>query len=472
MLNLLSLSFKRRLSPHSMNKTDSLLIIDDNKDVLVALKLLLQEYVDRVDTFRTPNVLPAQLRTNGYSAIILDMNFEAGINTGNEGFYWLDQIMELDPDAAVLFLTAYADIEKAVEAIRRGAADYIEKPWSDEKLVASLFKAISQRNSRKEIKRLRNNQRHLSQNMRKQYSMVRGRSAVMQRLYETMEKVAGTDANVLILGENGTGKELVARELHFLSGRSQEMFVNVDLAALNENVFESELFGHVKGAFTDARDNRTGRFELASGGTLFLDEIGNLSVNMQAKLLVALQNREITPLGSSKNIPVDIRLISATNRPLQEMTGEGLFREDLLYRINTITLEVPPLRERTDDIPGLARHFVRLYAQKYHQDTMAITDGALRQLMACPWPGNIRELQHQMEKAVILNTTGRIGEKDLFLNKTGLGQVRHTLNLSENEKMLIGEALEKTGRNYTRAAKELGITRRTLYNKLKHYGLQ
>jgi transcriptional regulator with PAS, ATPase and Fis domain len=308
--------------------------------------------------------------------------------------------------------------------------------------------------------------------MRKQYAMIRGKSPAMQRVYETMEKVAGTDANVLILGENGTGKELVARELHFLSGRNQEMFVNVDLAALNENVFESELFGHVKGAFTDARDNRTGRFELASGGTLFLDEIGNLSVNMQAKLLVALQNREITPVGSSKNIPVDIRLISATNRPLQEMTGDGRFREDLLYRINTITLVVPPLRDRPEDIPGLARHFVSLYAQKYHQDTMTLTDGALKKLMACPWPGNIRELQHQMEKAVIMNATGRIGEKNLYLNQTGFRQTNNTLNLAENEKMLIGEALEKTGRNYTRAARELGITRRTLYNKLKHYGLQ
>jgi DNA-binding NtrC family response regulator len=455
-----------------MQKDKKILVIDDNKDVLVAIKLLLQEHFSRVDTFQSPNIIPEQLRKHHYDAIMLDMNFVAGVNTGNEGFYWLHKIFEYDREAAVLFLTAYADIEKAVQAVQEGASDYIEKPWDDDKLVASLFKAIKQKESRKEIKRLRRNQKHLSQSLRKNYTLVWGESAAMQRVYGTVEKVAATDANVMILGENGTGKELIARELHDLSHRCNEMFVNVDLAALNEHVFESELFGHVKGAFTDARQDRTGRFELASGGTLFLDEIGNLSMSMQAKLLVVLQNREITPVGSSLKIPVDIRLISATNRHLQEMVEQGGFREDLLYRINTIALEIPPLRERKEDIPALTHHFVSHYAQKYHHSAMDITGGAIDKLRSYHWPGNVRELQHLMEKAVIMNDTGKLEEKDLWLNTVSRTTNKPSLNLGENERRLIEEALDKTRFNYTRAARELGISRRTLYNKIRHYGLQ
>jgi len=455
-----------------MQKDKKILVIDDNKDVLVAIKLLLQEHFSRLDAFQSPNIIPEQLRKHHYDAIMLDMNFVAGVNTGNEGFYWLHKIFEYDPEAAVLFLTAYADIEKAVQAVQEGAADYIEKPWDDDKLIASLFKAIKQKESRKEIKRLRRNQKHLSQSLKKNYTLVWGESAAMQRVYGTVEKVAATDANVMILGENGTGKELIARELHDFSHRCNEMFVNVDLAALNEHVFESELFGHVKGAFTDARQDRTGRFELASGGTLFLDEIGNLSMSMQAKLLVALQNREITPVGSSLTIPVDIRLISATNRPLQEMVEQGGFREDLLYRINTIALEIPPLRERKEDIPALTHHFVSHYAQKYHHSDMDITGGAIDKLRSYHWPGNVRELQHLMEKAVIMNDTGKLEEKDLWLNTVSRTTNKPSLNLGENERRLIEEALDKTRFNYTRAARELGISRRTLYNKIRHYGLQ
>jgi DNA-binding NtrC family response regulator len=455
-----------------MKNQAKILVIDDNKDVLVALRLLLQEHFTEVVAFNTPHVIHDQLSRNDYSAIILDMNFEAGINTGNEGFYWLEQILRLDPEAAVLFLTAYADIEKAVEAIQKGAADYIEKPWNDEKLTAAVFKAIAQRDDKKEIKRLRKNQRHLNQSLRNSHQAIRGRAPSMNEVYRTIDKVADTDANVLILGENGTGKEVIARELHHLSGRSNEMFVNVDLAALNEQVFESELFGHVKGAFTDAKEDRTGRFELASGGTLFLDEIGNLSPAMQSKLLVALQNREITPVGSSRSIPVDIRLVSATNQPLGQMLGEGTFREDLLYRLNTIAIEIPPLRERREDIPLLASYFVNLYAGKYHQKKMEITDAAMDKLLAHPWPGNIRELQHQMEKAVIMNESGLLGERDLFFEHKPAGRKPQTLNLAEHERILIEEALLKHRHNYTRAARELGITRRTLYNKIKHYGLQ
>mgnify|MGYP000288227270 CR=1 FL=1 len=454
-----------------MNKKKSILIVDDNQDVLVALKLLLQEHFDQVDTCKSPNVIPEKLRTQDYDVIILDMNFVAGVNTGNEGFYWLNKIFEFDPEAAVLFLTAYADIEKAVQAIQQGAADYIEKPWNDEKLVAAVFKAVSQRQSKKEIKRLKRNQQHLNQNLSKNYTLIRGKSPAMKKVYETIEKVAATDANVLILGENGTGKEIVARELHQCSNRSGEMFVNVDLAALNENVFESELFGHVKGAFTDAKESRTGRFELASGGTLFLDEIGNLSMNMQAKLLVALQNREVNPVGSSKNIPVDIRLISATNKNIQKLINDNFFREDLFYRINTITIEIPPLRERKEDIPAIANHYVNFFSQKYHGRNMQIGEAAMNKLIQYTWPGNIRELKHQMEKAVIMSNSSALSEKDILISPSVKFANIDTLNLAENEKTLITKAIDKYYQNYTKAAEELGITRRTLYNKIKHYEL-
>jgi DNA-binding NtrC family response regulator len=454
-----------------MNKKKKILIVDDNKDVLVALKLLLQDHFDRLDTCKSPNVIPEKLRKHDYDVIILDMNFVAGVNTGNEGFYWLNKIFEFDPEAAVLFLTAYADIEKAVQAIQQGAADYIEKPWNDEKLIAAVFKAVSQRQSKKEIKRLKRNQKHLNQNLSKNYTMIRGHSPAMQKVYETIEKVAATDANVLILGENGTGKEIIARELHQYSNRASEMFVNVDLAALNENVFESELFGHVKGAFTDAKESRTGRFELATGGTLFLDEIGNLSMNMQAKLLVALQNREITPVGASKNIPVDIRLISATNKNIQEKIKENLFREDLFYRINTITIEIPPLRERKEDIPAIANHYVNFFSQKYHSRNMQISEEGMNKVIHYSWPGNIRELKHQMEKAVIMTNSSVLSEKDILVEPSVRFSQTNSLNLAENEKILISKAIEKNHQNYTKAAEELGITRRTLYNKIKHYEL-
>lgn len=455
-----------------MKKRGKILIVDDNKDVLIALQLLLQEYVQEVDTFRTPNVIPGQLRKKEYDAILLDMNFVAGVNTGNEGFYWLDQVLVHDPEAAVLFLTAYADIEKAVDAIQRGAMDYIEKPWNDEKLVASVLKAMAQRASKKEIRKLKRNQKHLNQEFRKEFNLVEGTSPSMKKVYETISKVAETDANVLLLGENGTGKEVIAKRIHHASQRKNEMFVNVDLAALNENLFESELFGHIKGAFTDAREDRTGRFELASGGTLFLDEIGNLSMSMQAKLLVALQNREITPLGSSRSIPVDIRLICATNKDLDTMIQQAEFREDLLYRINTIVLEIPPLRERINDIPPIARHYAELFSRKYHQQQMKLSEGAMKKLMEYSWPGNIRELKHQIEKAVILSDSSVLNEKDIFVSPGFSSTKMKTLNLSENEKQLIREAIEKHRYNHTRAAKELGITRRTLYNKIRHYGLQ
>lgn len=454
-----------------MNKKQKILIVDDNKDVLIALELLLQEHFDQIDTCKSPNVIPEKLRKHDYDVIILDMNFVAGVNTGNEGFYWLNKIFEFDPEAAVLFLTAYADIEKAVQAIQQGAADYIEKPWNDEKLVAAVFKAVSQRQSKKEIKRLKRNQKHLNQNLSKNYTMIRGNSPAMQKVYETIEKVAATDANVLILGENGTGKEIIARELHQYSNRASEMFVNVDLAALNENVFESELFGHVKGAFTDAKESRTGRFEIATGGTLFLDEIGNLSMNMQAKLLVALQNREITPVGASKNIPVDIRLISATNKNIQEKINENLFREDLFYRINTITIEIPPLRERKEDIPAIAKHYVNFFSQKYHGQNMQISEAGMNKVIHYSWPGNIRELKHQMEKAVIMSNSSVLSEKDILVEPSVRFSQTNSLNLVENEKILISKAIEKNHQNYTKAAEELGITRRTLYNKIKHYEL-
>jgi DNA-binding NtrC family response regulator len=451
-----------------MKKDKHILIVDDNKAVTIALKLLIKNEFSQVDVLTNPNTLTSKISKHDYDAIILDMNFVSGINTGNEGFFWLKEILKIDPDASIIFITAYAEIERAVEAIHEGAVDYVEKPWDDEKLLSSIKKAIERRDARKEIKRLKNNQAHANQDIHQQYQLIKGESPAMKKVYESIQKVSETDANVLLLGENGTGKEIIARDIHYQSNRKNEMFINVDMASFNEQLFESEMFGHVKGAFTDANTDRIGRFELASNGTLFLDEIGNLPINLQSKLLVALQNREISPVGSSYTKAVNIRLITATNKDLSKLIDAGEFREDLFYRINTVTIKIPPLRERLEDIPALVSFFMEKYKVKYPNTSVKLSDFPLNEIQTYKWPGNIRELQHLVEKFIIL------GYIDFNKNDTQKKNISmpttESLKLEEHEKTLIYKALEKTGWKYQETAQELGIARRTLYNKMKKYG--
>ncbi|NOQ23815.1 MAG: response regulator [Bacteroidales bacterium] len=451
-----------------MKKDRHILIVDDNKAVTIALKLLIKTEFSQIDVLTNPNTLVSKISKQAYDAIILDMNFVSGINTGNEGFFWLKEILKIDPDASIIFITAYAEIEKAVRAINKGAVDYVEKPWDDEKLLNSINKAIERRDARKEIKRLRNNQAHANQDIRQQYQLIKGESPAMKKVYESIKKVSETDANVLLLGENGTGKEIFAREIHYQSNRKNEMFINVDMASFNEQLFESEMFGHVKGAFTNANNDRIGRFELASNGTLFLDEIGNLPINLQSKLLVALQNREISPVGSSFNKNIDIRLICATNKDLSKLINTEKFREDLFYRINTVTIKIPPLRERLEDMPALVSFFLKKYKAKYPENSVKVDDFPLNEFKTYNWPGNVRELQHSIEKFIILgyldHNKNDIHKKNISISET------ESLKIDEHEKMLISKALEKTGWKYQDTALELGIARRTLYNKMKKYG--
>jgi two-component system, NtrC family, response regulator HydG len=449
-----------------------ILIVDDNEELLVGLKMFLTPHVGEVVTLKNPNQLPNLLQKNSFDLVLLDMNFTAGINTGNEGLYWMKRIIEIDPAATVVLITGYGDVELAVNAMKEGASDFIQKSWDEEKILSSILSALKIRESKIEIKSLKNKQKHLSEKSSLNYNICIGKSPAMQKVFETVEKVAKTDANILILGENGTGKEVIAREIHKQSARSTEIFVSVDLASLSETLFESELFGHKKGAFTDAREDKPGRFEIASGGTLFLDEIGNLSFPLQAKLLSVLQNREITPLGSSIKVPVDIRLISATNSPIHSMIEDKTFREDLLYRINTIMIELPPLRERKEDIPSLVVFFLKNYCEKYHKSCTSVSPGAMKKLVEYPWPGNVRELKHIVEKAVILSDLPVLNEADFMFNsRNSKITISDNFNIQEHEKQLISAAIEKNKGNLSHAAKALGINRSTLYEKIKRYDL-
>jgi two-component system, NtrC family, response regulator HydG len=456
-----------------MKKKGKILIVDDNEEILVALRLFLSGSFETVVTEKNPEMILARMMKENLDVIILDMNFKAGINTGNEGLFWLNKILAVDPTVSVIFITAYAGIELAVNAIKQGAVDFIEKPWDDEKLLATVLKAFEIRRSRLEISQLRDKQKHLIEDIDHHYDFYEGKAPSMEAVYKAISKVAGTDANILILGENGTGKEIIAREIHRRSARSREVFVGVDLGSLTPTLFESELFGHVKGAFTDARDDRPGRFEIASGGTLFLDEIGNLPASLQSKLLSTLQSREVFRLGSNRPVQIDIRLISATNRPVFELIEQGLFREDLLYRINTIQIELPPLRQRREDIPGMLLYFIEKYTRKYGKPMFSIEKSAMDKLMKYGWPGNIRELQHMAEKAVIMGEGDRLQTGDFFMG-SGLRHVNpvpETLNLEQLEKDAIHRAIEKHGGNITRAVKDLGISRRALYYKLGKYDI-
>jgi DNA-binding NtrC family response regulator len=454
-------------------KTGNLLIVDDNQGVLNSLELFLKHHFNKVHTLKSPNQIPFTLTTEDVDVVLLDMNFTSGINTGNEGIYWLRKILKLDPSMVVVMITAYGDIELAVKAIKEGATDFVLKPWDNQKLLATLRAALELRNSKKEVKKLKLKHKQLHDDLDKNYTKIIGESPAMQDLMRTIKKVASTDANVLILGENGTGKELIAREIHRQSKRSANDFVSVDLGALSESLFESEMFGHVKGAFTDAREDRIGRFESASGGTLFLDEIGNLSFSLQAKLLTAIEQKKIAPLGTNKEVVVNIRLISATNKDLYEMVNENLFREDLFYRLNTVQIEVPPLHERANDIFLLAEHYLLMYAAKYEKPQLRFKSDALDKLKTYSWPGNIRELNHTIEKAVILCDSDFVTSQDF--NFTSQIQpdksLKKGLSLEEGEKIIIINALNNNNWNISEAAKELGIGRQTLYRKIEKYGL-
>ena len=451
-----------------------ILIVDDDEDVLHAARFFLKQHMEVVHTEKNPELIPALLGHESYDVILLDMNFTQDMTSGKEGFTWLQKILELDPSAVVVMITAYGDVETAVRAIKEGATDFVLKPWQNEKLLATISAAMNLRKSRVEVDSLRHRQAQLAADLDLPYHDFIGVSPAIQKVFQTIEKVARTDANVLILGENGTGKELAARELHRRSQRSEEVFISVDMGALSESLFESELFGHVKGAFTDAKDDRAGRFEIASGGTLFLDEIGNIPLTLQAKLLTVIQNREVIRVGSNKPIPIDIRLVCASNMPIHEMVANNQFREDLLYRINTVEILLPALRDRIEDIPLLVEHFIGIYCKKYKSKCKSITSATLDKLKQYNWPGNIRELQHAVERAVIMSDSDVLRPTDIIFSSKGKKDDTtgfDDYNLEEIEKLVIQKTLRKFDGNVSKAARELGLTRTSLYRRLEKHGL-
>lgn len=453
-------------------KNGKILIIDDNEDVLFALNLLLEPYVEQIKVTTQPERIEHFMSTFVPDVILLDMNFRRDAISGQEGFFWLEKIKAADPDAVVLFITAYADTEKAVRAIKAGATDFIPKPWEKEKLLATISAALRLRESRTEVNTLKQRVEALGNPEDTDFEII-GESDAMQELFATISKLKDTDANILILGENGTGKDLIARALYHHSPRCNQVFVSIDLGSIPEQLFESELFGYEKGAFTDARRDKPGRMEVASGGTLFLDEIGNLSLPMQAKLLTAIEKRQILRLGATRSVPIDVRLISATNMNIHAMVQEGTFRQDLLYRINTIELHIPPLRERGNDILLLADYFLNRYVRKYKKKIGGLTRDAKTKLQSYAWPGNVRELQHAIERAVILSDGSMLKPENFMLHPAPAQQKGEPeeLNLSVLEKEAIERALRRADGNITRAAELLGITRFALYRKLDKLGL-
>jgi two-component system, NtrC family, response regulator HydG len=449
-----------------------ILMIDDDEDVLLAAKMLLKKQGHHIIIEKNPKKIPFLLNNDTYDVILLDMNFSKDITSGKEGFYWLDQILAHDPNSVVIMITAFGDVEMAVRALKAGATDFILKPWQNEKLIATISTAIKLKLSYNQVDKLKKAKEMLEEQINKPFADIIGNSGAIRDVFNLIDKVAKTDANILILGENGTGKELIARAIHQRSLRSQNNFVSVDMGAITETLFESELFGHKKGAFTDAREDRPGRFELANSGTLFLDEIGNLSMSLQSKLLSALQSRQVTRVGSNQPQPVDIRLICATNMPLTKMVQEGTFRQDLLYRINTVEIHVPPLCERVEDIPLLAQHYLEYYAKKYHKQVNKIAFEAMDKLKRYAWPGNIRELQHSIERAVIMTDSETLQDSDFLLSRTLTASTSsHTLNLDEVEKSAIVRALQMHNGNISKAADELGLTRASLYRRMEKYGI-
>ncbi len=459
-----------------MDKTKArILIVDDDADVLLAARLFLRQHIEIVHTEKNPENIPDLLRSDSYDLILLDMNFSRDATSGQEGFRWMNKILELDPAAAVILITGYGDIELAVQGIKEGATNFLLKPWENKKLLATINATLEVRKSRVELEQLKGKQKLMIADQDAAYSNIIGSSQAMMKVMNTVGKVAKTDANVLILGENGTGKEVIARAIHRASQRAEEVFISVDLGAITESLFESELFGYKKGAFTDAKEDRAGRFEAAAKGSIFLDEIGNLSQNLQSKLLTVLQSRKVVRLGSNKETPIDVRLICATNMPLYQMVNEGKFRQDLLYRINTVEIKLPPLRERTEDIEPLVEHFLEQYCHKYKLPKKRLNASTLKRLMMHHWPGNIRELQHAVERAVIMSEGNVLEPHDFFLAEPSETvdneALPNNMNLEETEKMLIRKVVDKYGGNISRAAKELGLTRASLYRRMEKYDL-
>jgi two-component system response regulator HydG len=448
-----------------------ILVIDDDKDVLTTSRMILKQYFSDVITLENPDHLKEGDMISSADVIILDMNFKPGDTSCEEGIIWLKKILKYNPGAHVLMNTAYGDIELAVKAMKIGAIDFLVKPWTKEKLLATVMATYRLSRAHKQLKNLKNRQQVLINDLNKDYTDLIAHSKSMKPVLQTIHKVAPTDANILVLGENGTGKELIARIIHRESLRKKEAFISVDLGAIPETLFESELFGHTKGAFTDAIEEKPGRFEIASGGTLFLDEIGNLSPSLQAKLLTVIQNREVTRVGGSFPLPVDIRLISATNKPIHQMTEKGEFRQDLLYRINTVEIHLPPLRERREDIVKLSNHYLKIYKNKYNKPELVIGNETYKKLREYHWPGNIRELAHAVERAVIMSEQDILQPGDFLIGETSWEQQSESLKIDDIEKTAITNVMKKGYKNMDHVAEELGLSRSTLYRKLKKYGL-
>ncbi len=456
-----------------MENYGRILVIDDDPYILLSLQTLLEQHFKYVKTLSDPDLIPAVLKEDSFNVVLLDMNYKPGETSGREGLKWLKKLIEKDPLLNVIVITAYGGIKTAVKAMKAGAVDFIIKPWQNERIISTVSAALKLSQSNKKVALLKGRQDALSLSIENDYPEIIGKSDAINKVLNEISKVAVTTANVLILGENGTGKELVARELHRRSGRSKEIFISTDLGALSENLFESELFGHLKGAFTDAKYDRIGRFEAATGGTLFLDEIGNLPLPLQSKLLSVLEKREVLPLGSNKPVKIDIRLICATNLDLNRMTREGSFRLDLLYRINTIEIMLPALRDRQEDISLLARFFLNKFSRKYHKPGLELSGRVMKKLQKLDWPGNIRELQHTIERAVILSDGTNISTDNFnFSSESGKRDFkRGNFNLEELEKWAVQNCLKKHNGNITQAARELGLTRGAMYRRISKYGL-
>jgi DNA-binding NtrC family response regulator len=446
------------------------LVVDDDPDIVQSARVVLRQHFEKVSTESNPQQLPFLINQKHPDVVLLDMNFTADVTKGREGLYWLEKILVDHPSLSVVMVTAFGDVKLAVEAMKIGAVDFVVKPWENEKLIATVNAAFQLSTSKREVAKLRQHQTRMAEVYTQPDVSIIGESKEIKHLFSIVNRVAATDANVLLLGENGTGKELVAKAIHHRSTRSDGPFIKVDVGTIPESLFESELFGHVKGAFTDAKQDRVGRFELASGGTLFLDEIGNLPLTLQSKLLTALQNRVITPVGSNQQISIDIRLISATNENIKELLEEGEFREDLLYRINTVEITIPPLRERLEDIPLLLDYFCSLYNKKYNK-SIGIHPEVIEILSRYTWPGNVREFQHAVERAVILCEGESLTSQDFYFPGQRREATENLTNLHDVERKTIADTIKKNKGNLSKAAKELGLGRTTLYRKIEKYGL-
>ncbi|OFX89380.1 MAG: sigma-54-dependent Fis family transcriptional regulator [Bacteroidetes bacterium GWF2_33_16] len=450
----------------------SILIVDDNDQIRESLELFLGRHFSDITSLSNPNNLVFTVENKSFDVILLDMNFSSGRYSGNEGLFWLQEILKRDKDSVIILITAYGKVELAVNGIKEGAFDFILKPWENEKLISTIKAGIELRKSRLEIAELKDQQQILNSDSDKEYSFLKSTSPEMKKIEDIISKVAETDANILVLGENGTGKEVIAREIHRQSKRNRQIFMSVDLSSLSDTLFESELFGYKKGAFTDAKEDRAGKIEVSNKGTLFLDEIGNLPINLQSKLLTTIQTKTITRLGSTQSKKIDFRLICATNKPLNQMVQEGSFREDLFFRINTVQIEIPPLRNRKTDILPLCEYFLAQHTKKYNKPQMILSKSALTKLQNYLWPGNVRELKHVIERAVILNTHSHLKPEDFVFSESIENKITDdVLNLIELEKFAIKKAIKKSGGNMSKAAEALGISRTTLYFKLSKYGL-